>query len=221
MLFCERCGVSVKGSPRKCPLCQANLSGTPDGGRETFPVIDTIYHRNSRYFQLLMFLFLTASIVSVAVNLRYPDTGLWSLGVVAGAACVWLSLVAAIRRRHGILKKLTDQAVLLSGLSVVWDALTGWHGWSIDFVIPIVFVCTMLIVSILARVMHLPPGSYVIYLVLLILFGTIPAVFVAAGWSRVDFPAYVCVTVSLISLSAMLIFRGRELREELTRRLHV
>ncbi|MEG1773418.1 MAG: DUF6320 domain-containing protein [Oscillospiraceae bacterium] len=219
MRRCERCNVSVSGSHEKCPLCQGSLRGEPTP--DVFPVLDSVYRRHGMLFKTLLFLSITVSITAVAFNLKFPNTGWWSLLVVAAAGCIWLWLFTVLRRRSNILNDLTNQALLLGVLSLLWDWLTGWHGWSIDYVIPLTFVCTMITVSIVAQVMRLPAESYLVYLFLLISFGIIPAVFIAANWSHTDIPSYICVTISLISLAALLIYERRAMHAELKRRLHL
>ncbi|MDR1891397.1 MAG: DUF6320 domain-containing protein, partial [Oscillospiraceae bacterium] len=147
--------------------------------------------------------------------------GFWSLFVVAGVACLWLSLIFAIRKRHNILKNLTYQVTIVSILSVLWDIFTGWHGWSVDFVIPIAFVSAMSATAILARILKMRAGTFIIYSFLLIIYGIVPAVFVLSGLCAVVYPSLTCAAYSLLSLSALLIFEGKNMAEELKRRLHL
>ena len=34
MLYCGKCKVHVTGTPRRCPLCQGELTGAPEGINE-------------------------------------------------------------------------------------------------------------------------------------------------------------------------------------------
>ena len=36
MLYCGKCKVHVTGTPRRCPLCQGELTGAPEG-EDSFP----------------------------------------------------------------------------------------------------------------------------------------------------------------------------------------
>jgi hypothetical protein len=160
-------------------------------------------------------------IIAATVNCLLPRSGFWSLFVFGGVACLWLSLMVAIRKRHNILKNLSYQVTIISLLSVLWDIFTGWRGWSVDYVIPIAFVSVMAATTILARILNLPAETYIIYSVLLIVYGIIPAVFILSGLGAVTWPSLICVAASLLSLAALLIFEGRNMTEELKRRLHL
>ena len=149
---------------------------------------------------------LPLAVVSVAVNLLLPQSGLWSLFVLAGIGCLWISLAIAIRKRHNIPKNMLYQVVVISGLSALWDWLTGWRGWSIDYVIPIVCVCAMAALGILSRVMKWQISDLLVYFCLDGVFGIVPIIFYITGCLHVPYPSIVCVAVSVISLAAILLF---------------
>ncbi|MCL1916713.1 MAG: DUF6320 domain-containing protein [Peptococcaceae bacterium] len=221
MKVCEKCAVSVSGNPEKCPLCQSPLTGENQNSYETFPFIPLARHKHSLLFRLLQLASAAVVIAALTVNGMLPQGGFWSLFVLAGVACAWLSLTIAIRKRHNILKNLAYQVTVIGILSILWDVFTGWHGWSVDFVIPIVFVSAMIVTAILARILTMPVGAYMIYNFLLMLYGIIPAFFVLSGLSTIILPSLLCVACSLFSLAALLIFEGRNMAEELKRRLHL
>jgi hypothetical protein len=242
MKTCEKCAVSVSGGFKKCPLCRHTLIGIGESTNknateatqaneaaeaetkyetETFPFIPLTKHKHSLLFRLLQLCSAAVVIVSFIINWMLPQGGFWSLFVIAGVACVWLSLAVAIRKRHNILKNLSYQVTIVSILSVLWDIFTGWRGWSVDYVIPIAFVSAMSVTAVLARILKMHTETYIIYSFLLMLYGIIPAVFVLSGLSTIIYPSMICVAGSLFSLAALLIFEGRNMIEELKRRLHL
>ena len=220
MRICEKCLVSVKGNFAKCPLCQYILVG--EGQSENvFPFIPLMKHKHSFLYKMVQLCSAAAVIAAVIVNLMLPQRGFWSLFVIAGVVCMWISLIIAVRKRHNILKNLAYQVNIISALSILWDVFTGWYGWSVDFVIPIAFASVIAATTILARVLKMQASDYMIYMCLLILYGIIPAVFIGIGLSTVIFPSLICVAASLLSLAALLIFEGRNMMSELRRRLHL
>ena len=239
MKICEKCSVTVTGNFKKCPLCQNALTVTAvttannncdehgehdehdEDEYETFPFVPLVINKHSLWFRLLQLCSAAVVIASFTVNWMMPETGYWSLFWIAGVACVWLSLSIAIRKRHNILKNITYQVTVVSILSVLWDIFTGWRGWSVDFVIPIIFVSAMLTTAILAHILKMQTGTYIIYSFLLMLYGILPAIFVLSGLSVIKYPSLICVACSLFSFAALLIFEGRNMIEELKRRLHL
>ena len=213
--------MSISGAFEKCPLCQNTLAGDGANEREPFPFIPLIGHSHSMFLRLLQLCSAIVSIVSITINLMLSSSGFWSLYVVAGIVCVWINLLIAVRKRHNILKNLTYQVTVVSILSVLWDIFIGWHGWSVDFVIPIAFVVVMTAIMILARILKMQTGTYIIYSFLLMLYGIVPVIFIVSGLSAIIYPSLLCVACSLISFAALIIFEGKNMIEELKRRLHL
>jgi len=221
MKTCEKCAVSVSGGFIKCPLCQNALIGENQNEYETFPFVPLVRHKHGLLFRLLLLCSAAIVIASFIINWMLPRSGLWSLFIIAGVACTWLGIIIAIRKRHNILKNLTYQVTIVSILSVLWDICTGWYCWSVNFVIPIAFVCAMSVTAILARILKMQTETYIIYSFLLIIYGIIPAIFVMSGLSTIIYAPLICVACSLFLFAALLIFEGKNMIEELKRRLHL
>lgn len=219
MKHCDKCRVNVRGKELLCPLCQNTLSG-PDE-EDIYPVLPTIYKQYELFFKLLILFTVVAGISCVTVNLIIPDTGYWSVFVVLGILCFWISLAFAIRKRHNIPRNIVNQVFILSLLSVGWDYITGRHGWSLDFVIPITSIAAMISLAVLAKIMKMPVGDYMVYLFSNIAFGMIPLIFYLAGWINVVVPSVVCIAISILSLSALILFEGKNMRMELVKRFHL
>lgn len=221
MKTCVKCAITVSGNFDKCPLCQNTLIGEEPDNNEVFPFVPFVIYEHNLLYRLLLLFSAIIIIVSGAINWMLPQGGFWSLFVIAGVACVWLTVGIAIRKRGNILKNITYQVTIISILAILWDFFTGWHGWSIDYVIPITFAAAMSATSILARVLKMQIENYIIYLFLLILYGIIPTIFVLSGWSKIIYPSLICVSGSLLSLATLFIFEGKNMIEELKRRLHL
>lgn len=221
MKYCEKCKVNVAGKRTQCPLCQRSLVGDDSNQKEVFPYIPTVFKQYNLLFRFTMFLSIIGVVVSVSVNIILPHTGMWSFFVVAGIACLWLSIVVALKKRQNIIKNVLYQVVIASILSVLWDYLTDWRGWSLDYVIPIVCVGAMLAMAIISKVLNLQVQDYIIYLIIDSIFGIIPIVFLLTGLLQVVIPTIVCIGVSIVSLSALIIFEGENMKGELKKRLHI
>lgn len=219
MRTCKKCDVKVRGAEALCPLCQHRLSGEPE--EAVYPEISTIYRQHELFFKCLILFSVAVGVVCAAVNLLLPGGGYWSVFVSLGILCFWISLAYAVRKRDNIPKNITVQVFLVSVLGLGWDRLTGWHGWSLDFVIPIACGMAMLSLFIIAKVMRLPPEEYILYFTVDILFGVVPLVFYLTGLIRIAVPSVVCISLSFLSLSALIVFEGKEMLQELTRRFHV
>ena len=49
---------------------------------------------------------------------------------------MWLALAVGFFKRYNLLKNAMWQLIIVTVGCIIWDWLTRWHGWSIDFVLP-------------------------------------------------------------------------------------
>lgn len=217
MRHCNKCGVDIDGGPSRCPLCQGPLTGEPSKG--VFPFIPTIYHKFHMFFKVFLFICILGAVTSVAANLLMDDSPPWSLFVVLGMGCVWLSLTLAVRKRKNIPKGMLYQTCLISVICVLWDALTGWNHWSLDFVVPILCLSGIITMAILSKILDWEIENTIIYLWIDALFGIVPLIFYFTDLLVIKIPSIICVAGSIISLAAIIIFKGDSIWAELKRKL--
>jgi len=187
---------------------------------EVFPEIPVTY-QNNVIFRMLIFLSISIIVMSFAVSAMFPTEVNWSMLVISGIFCMWISLGVVIKKRNNIPKSIVWQVAIISILAVVWDWRTGWKGWSIDFVIPIACVVAMIVMYVTAKIMHLSVRNFLIYMLMDGIFGIIPFAFLLLDILKYRYPSIVCTTVSIISLAAIIIFEGENIKEELNKRMHL
>jgi hypothetical protein len=134
---------------------------------------------------------------------------------------IWIGLIIIIQKRYHIPKKIVWQVFIVSVLAVFWDYKIGWRGWSLDYIIPIASVSAMIIMYVTAKIMNLSVSDYVTYILLDGVFGIIPIVFIVLDLVKVIYPSIISIGFSIISLSAIFIFRGEEIKAEITKRMHI
>lgn len=221
MLYCEKCKVSVTGKRSRCPLCQRSLIGDSSDSTETFPQVPEIFKQHSLLFKWGIFISIVGVVVCAIINFMIPQSGLWSLFVIGGVMCFWITVIIAVNKRSNIIKSILYQITTISVLCILWDWFIGWHGWSIDFVLPIACINAMLAVAIASKIMKLPVEDFIIYVIIDSFFGIIPIIFVLTGILNTIIPSLICIAISIISLSALLVFEGEKMKAELKRRLHM
>lgn len=221
MKECKKCGVRVSAPRALCPLCQATLTGGEDGGYETFPDVPTVYRQWGLFLRILIFASAAACLISGAVNLLLPESGLWSLMVIGGVGCMWATILTAIFKRNSLYKNILYEVVVISALLSLWDLFTGWHGAVFAYVLPALCLSAALSILILATVKREKPADYVVYLLIDQIFGLVPVVLGLCGLLAVRWPAYIFFTVSFLLLLGVILFNGHDLVAELRRRLHM
>lgn len=221
MKKCEKCNINVIGKRESCPLCQGLLIGKDAEQEEIFPHISTIYKQHNLFFKVFILISIIIASVTVALNIMFPQKGAWSLFILGGLASVWISLITAINKRNNIPKNIVYQLMIITVALIVWDYVTHWKGWSIEYVIPLMYVFAMISMAVISKVMKLNIEDYVLYMIIDGLFGVIPVIFLLMGILDVIYPSLICVVSSIISLSTILLFEGESMRAEMKKRLHL
>lgn len=221
MRYCRRCGLTVAGQRKYCPLCQAELEKQDTEEDEIFPEIPTIFRKYNVFFRSLILASVIISVTGIIINILIPADFWWSFFVAGGIGCLWISMAIAISKRNNIPKNILYQVFIISVCAVAWDFCTNWRAWSVNYVIPITCTLAMLSMAIIAKVTNLHVRDYIIYLMIAMLFGIIPVAFILTGIVKVLYPSLICVAASIISLTALILFEGDNMRAELKRRLHL
>ena len=221
MQKCDNCNVSLKGNYEVCPLCGGILRENEEKSEEVFPNLPTIFQEFNIFIRVIILISIAAIVISFAINLIFTKDSRWSLIVAAGIACMWVSLFFIIRKKNNIPKTIVWQVVLISVLSVLWDWSMGWLAWSINFVIPTICFGAMVVMAIAAKILKIGVRDLIVYLFIDIIFGFIPIIFILTGILSVAFPSVICVATSAISLSALILFQGDNMKAELRKKMHI
>lgn len=225
MKYCVKCKITVLGKRTYCPLCQRELKELENKRKmeqeEIFPYIPTIYEKYHMFLKIMIFLSIAIVVLAFFVNLLCTPNTMWALIVLAGVICFWVILFFAFAKRKNIGKNILYQIVIISIISMIWDYYTGWNGWSIDFVVPILCMVSLLEITVMSKIVYSELEDYLIYLVLGNIFGIVPIVFYGMGMIKVVFPSLLCVASSVLFLAAILVFQGEKMLGELKKRLHL
>lgn len=222
MQYCSHCKVSIRGNNTGCPLCGNVLPQEDEANAhpEVYPNILPYYERHLA-LRIMVFATVVTIVVSLVIFQLFPAKVNWTFFVLLGLISMWLNLIVVIRKRYHITKNILWQVTILSILSVFWDYATGWHGWSLDYVIPFLFVAAMLIMYVTARIMKIGARDYITYLLLDGLLGIIPILFIRMDLISVIYPSVISVGISIIFISAIFIFQGDNIKSELIKRMHI
>lgn len=219
MKSCVKCKVTVRGNRLNCPLCQNSLTGT--GETDIYPHIPTIYRQYMKFFKFLAMGTISLGVIAIMLNIMLPQSGYWSLFVVCGIVCFWIMLAFFIPKRNNIPKNITYQVFFLAIFSLIWDYITGWRGWSVDFAIPIIFIVGIAALSIIPTLMKIPVSDYLICLVADALFGFTPFLFLLLGKVKYVYMSYICITLSILTFISLLLFERNNVLNEARKRFHL
>ena len=219
MLHCNKCNVDITGSHSKCPLCQGSLMGSSTDN--IFPYIPTTLQQHHLFLRIISFIFIVIGVISIAVNMSLPRTGHWSVVVILGLISLFIIFIVAIKRRIYVIKTILNLTVTVSIMTVLWDYYFRFTGFSVNIVLPILFPVSMITIAIVAKALRYPPEDYFIYILINSLFGLLPAIPLIFDLLKIRYPSIACVAISIITISALFIFRGKNMKSKLKKQLHI
>ena len=126
-----------------------------------------------------------------------------------------------MKKYKNVLKCLFYETIVVSCFVVLWDYYTGMHGWSLDFALPILFMITIIVMGILAKVLKIGPEDHIVYLLSLATFGIIPGLFWINNMVQIELPSMIGIGMSFTLIFTLILFEGKKRVEEFSRRLHM
>lgn len=175
-----------------------------------------------KFFEWFSFVCIAFAVIAAVVNITLTPGKYWALIVSGGILSMWTALAIGFVKRYNLLKNAMWQLILITVGCLIWDLGTGWHKWSIDFVFPGISVIIMISMLMITKLQRLAANEYMIYFVMAAGYGfVIPLVLLLTGVLGVTFPSVICVGFSFLFFMAQVIFKRRELGEELNKKFHI
>lgn len=222
MKTCPHCHIQVGGAAEYCPLCQNALVGEESPGR--YPRVVPPARQASLFYRIAAFLLLGASVICGAVDyLAMEEEHLhFSVLVLLFSVAALLLLRALLQPGRNAPKLLFQILIGASLISAFCDWFLGWNGLSVDWLIP-VWCCAALVLNfIFAFINRRFTENGLVYLLLNIAVGVVPYLALAVHNSAKPPTAWlVCLVTGILTFLGLVIFKGRSLRAELEKRLHL
>lgn len=221
MQYCKECQAHIKGNWSVCPLCQTALENQNEEREgSSFLPVSLRFNRKK-----VMKGFTTASFVIIILYFiahfiwRFQFFGLEY--VLFGLMISWLMTAVLIRKRRNVVKGIVYVLIIFSLLSLYFDYVNDWLGWSVTFAIPILCVAAILAMFISIQFVDLKAEDYILYLQLAAIVGLVPLLFLFMNWVRHPLPSQLCVLLSLIMTLYFLLRHREKIKQELQKRMHV
>ena len=134
---------------------------------------------------------------------------------------MWLTFMIGFLKRHNLLKNAMWQLLIITLGCIVWDVETGWHRWSVDFVLPITSIVILVTMLAIIRVRKHPPREYLIYLIMASVYGALlPTALALSKIVHIFLPTILCVGFCFLFLLDLIWRKSREFKEEMIKKFH-
>ena len=226
MKSCPECNILVGGSSVNCPLCGSKLLITDNNDNETdlYPDFSQPSKRRGKFpflARLFAFISLITIMICGLINLLVDHRLSWSLYVIGGIVALWASVGVHLLTNINLNNNLLLDLCALSLYLLLIDKLTGWQKWSINYVIPILYIGVMIATIILALVFRDYWREYILSLVSICILGLGPLLIFFTNKSPMR---YLCLGAALLAAALMvglIYFAGGKLFSEWKRRMNI
>lgn len=176
-----------------------------------------------KVFKIFSFLCIAAVVAAVAADYIVDQKIMHvSLLVSGGILSMWLASAIAFFKRHNLMKNAMWQLLIVTIACILWDVATGWKGWSVEFVLPIVGMVIQISMIIISRIYYRMAKDYMIYFIMAAGYSIIlPLIFLLTGMLETVIFSVICIGASVIWLAALIIFKGKEFQEEMQKKFHI
>ena len=187
-----------------------------------FPKPTMPSEQEMKVYKIYSFLCIALVASMLVTDLNFHPKIRWTLFTAGGVATMWIASSIGFFKRYNLLKNLMWQLLIGTIISFIWDVLTGWHSWSVDFVLPMMSVGILFAMYAIAKVQKSPVREYLIYEIMAAGYGLIlPGILLLCKVVKRPTVSMFGALVCFLFLVGVLLFKGREFKEEMQKNLHV
>ncbi|MBE6611447.1 MAG: hypothetical protein E7632_03040 [Ruminococcaceae bacterium] len=220
MRYCRHCKVNFSNDIPYCPLCDMKTDLLDDAFDEDYPYVKSRFSRGL-LLRMITFFAIVFTAASLLINHLVPTGNPWAFITAAAIVYVWLSAIGILKSTPNPASIMMGQLFTVSGFVVLLDYLTGWHHWSVTYVIPALIIAEALALLLMILIRPQRFRAYTIYQLFIAILGVLSLFLWIFGVSDVEWPVVTAASVSIICFFAMLMFSHRKTSHELTKRFHV
>lgn len=221
MSKCLKCSITILDPTDICPLCHCVLEAGEEK-EDSYPDIRLKGRKLELISRILLFLSIVVGGLSVILNYTYPTKVWWCALVVGGLVLLQLFMFFVIvNERAGYRSKYLTGMTCAAIYMVLVDYVFGFTRWSVDYVIPTVFLAMDLSIIAVMFVNIRNWQSYLLFQILMILCSGVWVILCFLEWIRRPFMSYLVFGLSCVLFLASVIIGGRRASNELKRRFHV
>lgn len=225
MRYCKACQIQIADPVHRCPLCEGILEAhqieREVGIGDRYPDLEMqkgIYQLIKRIYLFVSILLVGASVI---VDLSIDDGIVWSIISLGAVMYSWTVVYHAIKSNTSVAAKILVQAIAGSFFIYLIDRVVGYMGWSVNFVIPQIFILANVTIVILMLVNRMAFKEYVFYQLATTCIGLIPIVLIITDVVVHPLLSYICIGISSVILLGTIIFGDKTVKDELIRRFHI
>lgn len=222
MAKCKNCNIEILDETCSCPLCQSILEETVEV-ENMYPDVRFMMRKLVLFGRIYLFGALMLELILFFINWSTIDASPLWWSVITGLCLLYFYLVLryAIIGTTGYKSKVLVLSLIAVLVSIAIDFLTGYRGWSVDYVLPIGILLPDMIILVCMMINRRNWQSYMMWQLLMILCSLVPIGLYVFGLEKNEYFAFLPMVSSAALFLGTLIIGDRRARTELKRRFHV
>lgn len=226
MKFCAKCQIEILDETDHCPFCRCvvnkenenDLSANSVGG---YPDAVTATRRYRFIGNLVLFLSIVAGVICAGVNIEITPDLAWSVVVILALIYANIILQFAILGRSGYREKAIGVTLIGAVIVVGIDAMTGYKGWSVNYVLPSAIIALDIGIMILMIVNRRNWQSYIMTQILMVILCIVTCFMNYKHIITSPLMTQIATAISFFLFCGTVIIGDRKARQELKRRFHI
>lgn len=217
---CEKCGVKLYESEKRCPLCQEKMTNV----RETnvqYPNYKDIIKRKSPLKNIPIFVSTAITIISIYINIFTYDEGeiFWSF-IVSASVLYLFAMYSLVNSSKKYGAKVLLSYIFMSALLTIIDFTAGMHLWSVNYVLPFLTLAITVYLTMLAVRSKTVFSEYFGYILVVILIDVVSTILDLLILQDPSWGTFMTVVSCLIIALVLYIFADKSLKTEVKKRFH-
>jgi hypothetical protein len=222
MKRCNKCNIEIVEDVGVCPLCQHGLEQvTADSKIPMYPKIEFDKQKFILLIRVFMFISIILAAGLIVINIATYNGLWWSLICVGAIVYFWITVRYSIQNNTNRAAKILVQTIAGMGLCLLIDIVTGYHGWSINYVIPAIILVAYFAIVVLMIVNFMSWQSYLLFQITLVLFSVILVGLYFLNIITEPVVSFVTVGITLVIFVGTIVFGDKKAKTELIRRFHI
>ena len=223
MQYCSKCKIFIQGKKSCCPLCQGKViekstENLPIEKIDVFPPLKNRVVSWMSFVRLITFLMAACEIVFAMISVITHFHYAWMMFTMLAVFVTWTDILIARYVHSNLLKLISVETIIACLILLFIDLVTGFRGWSVCWVIPIVLPVLTFATVLIAKIQRFKLTEYVMYLFLDFICAILLISFLAKGSFHFELLADIIITAYLVLAAAVVIFGFRSFRAAASRR---
>ena len=224
MKYCPKCQANVGAPFEYCPICQNELHAISESKESNelawYPGCRSL-KKMSLVYKIQLFVFLSICVICLALDYLYKLHGEihWSLIVVLWIMGIEIVIGPLLKRKRVPAYFLTMVAILITCIFAITAYFIGDMKVCTHIQIPIIVLVTLAVNFVFSLTDK--SGNALVFALCNVLVGIIPNMVMLSRYRETPVLWSVCLIVSIILLLALIIFKGKQVYNEIEKRLNI